>query len=180
MIVQTNDYKKVIRQNKEYAANLKTIETDQKNNPQKIGDQYIADSLKKLFSQNDLILYANSLYSYQLQINDITVSGSKISVPLANGTIKIVLTETKKKSNLPDTIVSLGSVTRGDKSDQLLSQISIRGYKFSPSKSADGLTEQCICIITNLKKGDFFTIKLSDQLMQKLDINTNQLTVNIM
>ncbi len=144
-----------------------------------VNAKFIDERVRKILSQNDLYVYTNSFWKYELVANGTVVKNDKISIKALNGKVIIELLETHKPSELPDSIISTGSVTRGDEGDNLLNHIKI----FQNNTKGDVIKKTNTTIVqfnkTSLKSGDKIIVEISDQLGSKLNLPYSQITIDI-
>jgi len=146
---------------------------------QEVNDKYTDERLKKLLTQDDLYVYTNAFWSYELTVNETLVKSDLVELPSSTSTVTITLREVKKPSNLPDSVISIGSVTRGDKGDTISSHIKlINDTTQGILLSKDGITTYQF-VKQNLKSGNKIIIELSDQLGSKLKMPYTQINVEL-
>ena len=178
MIMQQNKYDDAIVTKNNIKEKIASLNNDL-NNMSKVNDEYITKNLKIIFSGNDLFVFANRFWKYELLVNNVSVKSSKMVATESNGIVKVTLKETKEKTELPLSIISHGSVTGGDASDSAYKHITIRGKSILPVKTINGQTETDSFEIKNAKKGDIYKVVLSDQLIAKLGISFNIIEVTV-
>lgn len=140
---------------------------------------YTEERVKNILTQDDLYVFTNTFWTYELLVNDVAVKEDAVTLPASSGTVSITLRETRKASELPDTIIAIGSVTRGDKGDTLSSHIKLVGDTTQGTLKSEGFTTSYQFVKQNLKAGDKITIELSDQLGSKLNMPFAQITVTL-
>lgn len=150
---------------------------------EEVNDEYVTKKIKRILNQNDLYVYTNSLWKYNITANDIALDDMEINVKAKDSSVVILLTEKKLENPLPDEIINIGSVTRGDKQDKIQRHISVGTGEKENTITPDATQNETENIykftVKNVKAGDKVIVEISDQLGAKLNTPFNRIIVNV-
>ena len=164
---------------KAYTAKSKVLENDLKYNMSSINDDFTTKGLQKIFTQDDLTVFANGYWTYQLYVNDILVTSNSLSVTATSANINVSVIETEKESVLPKQVIDMGRLTGNDKKDTIATHFSISNQNYPVKESTSKLVNTYTIQKPVIKKGETFQIVLSDQLMEKLNLGNNMINVTV-
>lgn len=161
----------------DYIQRTITIRDDLENNMDYVNDVYTEEKIRELLSMNDIYVYTNSLWDYTFEVNNFPVATDEITVePDENGKIIIRLIEEKQQNPLPESIVNIGSVTRGDAGDSLDRHISVS----SGDLQREIITEEYRTVFEyvweDFDSGESVVFEISDQLCAKINNPFNYIT----
>lgn len=144
---------------------------------EKIFDKYYSDKLKRIMDKDDIMFLAQRQWNYALTMNGKDIVQNTIYSEDKN--IKIVLAEFQNSEKiLPEDILLKGSVTGGDPNDSLASQldiITLRDYKVNEEEQENG--KRISYEFNNISSGTMITLKLSEMLMNRLNLKDNKLEI---
>lgn len=171
-------------QTRQYIDEADKLTADLNDRFDEVNDRYVAERVTALLGQNDLYVYTNSLWDYELTVNGVSVDDMEITVKASGGKVVVVLDEVRKDNPLPDAIVNVGSVTRGDAQDKMEMHIGVKsgaesgaGSGVVPVVTQDGLKKTYTFEVGGVSKGDRVVITISDQLGAKIGIPFNEVEV---
>ncbi len=171
--IKTNYY--LAKQTDEYNTRSGEIQTDLKSNLEAVNNRYISETIKTVFTQDDIYAFTYNLWSYGLYVNDMKITSTNTLT--INPADKIYIKEICKPSILPDEFVKLGNLTRGDANDSLINHFSLKGKPYIIKTNKKGLVNTYTISGTVFKIGDKFNIVLSDQLARRLDFTRDVIKV---
>lgn len=168
-------------QKSKYIEEADSIHLNMQTRMDEVNDEYVTDKILKILSQNDLYVYTNSLWKYTLTVNGAPVDDMQIKADPDVSPMVIILTEKGEDNPLPAKVRNVGTVTRGDKQDDMTRHISVKagGSEISPNVSVEGLESVYEFTLDNISEGESVVITLSDQLGAKLGIPFNEIAVDI-
>ncbi len=167
-----------------YLQQTDTLERDMATRMDEVNDGYVLVRLSKILTQNDLYMYANSFWEYSLTVNGVPVDDEVVDVEAEGQAVEIVLTEKRTENPLPDSIIMVGSVTRGDKTDKIERHILVTssGTNIMPvvSEKHEGvITKTYTYGISGAASGDKILMTLSDQLVAKVNMPFTEIEINV-
>ena len=144
-----------------------------------INDDFTTKGLQKIFTQNDLTVFANGYWTYQLYVNDILVTSNSVSVKATSAAIDVSVKETQKDSVLPKQVLDMGRLTGNDQKDTIATHFSISNQNYPVKESTQKLVNTYTIQKPVIKKGETFQVVLSDQLMERLNLGNNTINVTV-
>lgn len=151
-------------------SNIKEVRIDKTTRFTEVNDKYCAERIKKVLLENDLYVYSNSFWKYELFINGKSVKSDIVYVDKSEKFLKVELREIRKESSLPFSIINMGSVSRGDVGDSLESHIKIVNGEINSKVIRNELETTIIFEEKDISTKEKITFEISDQLASKLNI----------
>ncbi|MDP4090353.1 MAG: hypothetical protein Q8930_13930, partial [Bacillota bacterium] len=146
-------------------------------NIQELNDKYYEEKLLQLFSKDKLASMAKDAWTYSLKVNDADFQSDNITTKERN--ITIVLTQILDPNKpFPKEILSLGSVTGSDSSDNFYDHMIIKTtVPYEKNFKAEGNTTTATYTFKNIPAGTIIALNLSEPLKERLKLDYDQLEV---
>lgn len=164
----------------EYTEKQKELDTKLNANDkeqEKVFDKYYSEKLKKFMNEEDLMFLAQRQYDYLLSVNGEAFRENTLYTD--NKNIKIVLAEFQSAEKiLPDDILIKGNVTGGDPNDSFGSHLNVTSLaKYNQYKEEDANVKRVCYEFKDIQAGTIITLKLSEMLMNRLNLKDNILEI---
>lgn len=142
-------------------------------------DAYVEKKLIELLSVEELTKLTKGYWNYQLFINNVAVKSTDAPISVRSGDVKITITEKEGLRVLPVNIHAMGMVTSGDKSDSFYDHILFdANVKYSLDKSKKDNVNTAVYTVKDVKAGQKFVITLSEPLVERLNLNSVDITIS--
>lgn len=186
LIMQVDSYLSSVSQARKELESNNIHKAEIDSNTQKIAngnydekDAYVEKKLIELLSVEELTKLTKGYWNYQLFINNVAVKSTDALISVRSGDVKITITEKEGLRVLPVNIHAMGMVTSGDKSDSFYDHILFdANVKYSLDKSKKDNVNTAVYTVKDVKAGQKFVITLSEPLVERLNLNSADITIS--
>lgn len=144
---------------------------------EKIFDKYYSEKLQKFMDQDDLMFLSQRQWNYALTMNGIGIGERTIYTEEKN--LKFILAEVQNVEKiLPQDILKKGNVTGGDANDSLEAQVKVSSLaKYNKYNESEEQGTRICYEFKNLEPGTIITLKLSEALKYRLNLQENVIEI---
>lgn len=177
LFVSMNTYRSTSKQTDDYFIRAADIENGIKTNLKALNDKFALGRLDSFFSKDDVHSYAYNLWKYELLVNGKPIASTN-TLTIAPGD-EIIIKESLEETMLPPEFLAYGNLTRGDVNDSLKNHFSLKGKTYILNEKKEKLTTIYKVEELSIKTGEEFFMFLSVQLQERLDFESDIITVTV-
>ncbi len=169
---------RTVEATKDFQIKTQNVYYDLDNNLEIKNEEFASERLFMFFSRDEVYTITNSLWKYELLLNDTPVDKSTSALTISPGDT-FSIRETFEETLLPAGFLNVGKVTRGDEKDRVQNHFGLNKKMYSLTEKREGNTTLYTTEGLELVSGEKFYLLISVQFQERLGFEHDVIEVTV-
>lgn len=148
-------------------------------NLEQSNEVFIENQIRSVLTSGQILAYADLYWNYTLEVNNEPVSGESMVVEPEGSSLEIVFTQRRTPNPLPPGIINTGSITGGDRGDDIKNHINFFDLDYEEERIENEEETILRYVFEDVNPGQEIRFSISYQLASEIENEFEDITIII-